>query len=296
MIRKILEIVILSFLLCNFSFAGVEEVLKEIKKNKDIAQGFNKVIDRGEDNKTNNWRVTNKKILNSDKNLRKHVVKIVDKSENYPVRFGKQSLRFEVRNGDGWGWDSRNDRERVELLICCVNKKTTWTAWSLYLPNDYEKIFPAKTMLAQFHNDADNPPAFAFENQSDRRTNEGGGYWIEVDEYVGGNNIPKKLLDHSEMLGRWNDILVNAKWTHKKDGFFKIWINGKLAFHHKGMTQEKGELIEFHVGIYRSFISRTPEPDKTQIAYYDEIRHAKTCKKLKINDLGYSCKDIENQN
>ena len=98
------------------------------------------------------------------------------------------------------------------------------------------------------------------------------------------------------MHGKWIDILVNAKWTHKKDGFFKIWINGKLAFHHKGMTQEKGELIEFHVGIYRSFISRTPEPDKTQIAYYDEIRHAKSCKKLKIKDLGYSCEEIENQN
>ena len=294
--KKILGIIFLGFFLSGNSFAGVEEVIKEIKKNKDIAQGFNKVVDRGEDNKRNNWRVTSKKILDSDKDSRKHVVKIVDKSENHPVRFGKQSLRFEVRDGDGWGWDSRNNRERVELLICCVNKKTTWSAWSLFLPDDYKIIFPAKTMLAQFHNDGDLPPAFAFENQSDRRTNEGGWYWIEVDEYVGGNNVPKKLLDHSEMLGRWNDILVNAKWTHKKDGFFKIWINGKLAFHHKGMTQEKGELIEFHVGIYRSFISRTPEPDKTQIAYYDEIRYAKSCKKLKIKDLGYSCEEIESQN
>ena len=54
--------------------------------------------------------------------------------------------------------------------------------------------------------------------------------------------------------------------------------------------------MEFHVGIYRSFLSRTPGPDKTQIAYYDEIRHAKSCKKLKINDLGYSCEKIESQN
>ena len=291
--KKLLGIIALCFLWCTFSAAEVEKVLKEIKKNKDIAQGFDKVY---EYEKRNKWRITNKEILKSDKSVRKHVVKIVDKSDNYPVRFGKQSLRFEFRNGDGWGWDSRNDRERVELLICCVNKKTTWTTWSLYLPNDYEIIFPAKTMLAQFHNDADNPPAFAFENQSDRRTNEGGGYWIEVDEYVGGNNVPKKLLDKSKMHGRWNYILVNAKWTHKKDGFFKIWINGKLVFHHKGMTQEKGEQIEFHVGVYRSFISRTSKPDATQIAFYDEIRHAKTCKKLKLKDLGYSCEDIENQN
>jgi hypothetical protein len=97
------------------------------------------------------------------------------------------------------------------------------------------------------------------------------------------------------MYGKWNDILVNAKWTHKKDGFFKIWINGKLAYHHKGRTQEKGELIEFHVGVYRSFMSRTSGSDPTQIAYYDEIRHAKSCKKLKLKELGYSCKEIEIQ-
>ena len=232
------------------------------------------------------------KYIKSDKFKREHVVKIVDKSDNHPVRFGKQSLRFEVRNGNGWGWDSRNDRERVELLICCVNKKTTWTAWSLYLPEDYKIIFPAKTMLAQFHNDADNPPAFAFENQS--HTN-GGGYWIDVDKYIIGYNKQSKLLDKSEMYGKWNDILVNAKWTHKKDGFFKIWINGKLAYYHKGRTQEKGERIEFHVGVYRSFMSRTSKPDPTQIAYYDEIRYAKSCKKLKLKDLGYTCKEIESQ-
>ena len=294
--KKILGILVLGLLLSGNSFAGVEEVIKEIKKNKDIAQGFKKVIDRGEDNKTNNWRVTNKKILDSDKNSRKHVVKIVNKSENYPVRFGKQSLRFEVRNGDGWGWDSRNNRERVELLICCVNKKTTWSAWSLFLPDDYKIIFPAKTMLAQFHNDGDLPPAFAFENQSHRSAKEGGGYWIEIDEYVGGNNVPIKLLDKTEMNGKWNDILVNVKWTHKDDGFFKIWINGKLKYHWKGITQSKGERTEFHVGVYRSFIHRTPEPDATQIAYYDEIRIAKSCKKLKLKDLGYSCKEIEAQN
>ena len=51
-----------------------------------------------------------------------YFLKIVKKSEGYPVRFGEESIRFEVRAGDGWGWDSKNDRERVELVICCVNK------------------------------------------------------------------------------------------------------------------------------------------------------------------------------
>ena len=101
--KNFLSILALFFLTCGSSVADVEMVIQELKKNKDIAMGFKKVIDRGEDNKKNNWRVTNKKILETDKNTRKHVVKIVNKSDNHPVRFGKQSLRFEVRNGDGWG-------------------------------------------------------------------------------------------------------------------------------------------------------------------------------------------------
>ena len=47
------------------------------------------------------------------------------------------------------------------------------------------------------------------------------------------------------------------------------------------MTQAKGERIEFHVGVYRSFMSRTSKPDATQIAYYDrseERRVGKECR------------------
>ena len=67
-------------------------------------------------------------------------------------------------------------------------------------------------------------------------------------------------------------------------------------FDYKGMTQQnKSERIEYHIGIYRSFLSRSPGPDPTQIVFYDEIRFAKSCKKLKLEDLGYSCKGIENQ-
>ena len=41
--KKILGILFFSILMCNYSFGEAEKVLKEIKKNKDIARGFNKV-------------------------------------------------------------------------------------------------------------------------------------------------------------------------------------------------------------------------------------------------------------
>ena len=95
--RKLLGILVMGLLLSGNSFADVEEVLKEIKKNKDIVQGYKRVKDEGDDNRSNNWRVPFHEIYDTDKSLRKHVVKIVNKSDNHPVRFGKQSLRFEVR-------------------------------------------------------------------------------------------------------------------------------------------------------------------------------------------------------
>ena len=49
--KKLLSIIILGLLLSGNSFAGVEEVLREIKKNKDIAQGYKKVKDEGDDNR-----------------------------------------------------------------------------------------------------------------------------------------------------------------------------------------------------------------------------------------------------
>ena len=43
--KKLLGIVVLGLLWSSFGFADVEKVLKDIKKNKDIAQGYNKVKD-----------------------------------------------------------------------------------------------------------------------------------------------------------------------------------------------------------------------------------------------------------
>jgi len=297
--KKLLGIVVLGLLWCNVGVAEIKDVknvLKKIKSNKDLSLGFKKFKDPSENGKGNYWRVTPIAMLKSKSKPGKHVLQIVQKTENYPVRLGKESIRVEVRNGDSWGWDTKNDRERVELIICCTKPfDTTWNAWSIYFPKDFKVIFPAKVAMGQFHNEGDNPPAFMFQNQSHPAGKEGGSYWIEVDESIGGDNIPKKLLENNELLGKWNDILVNAKWTHEKDGFFKIWINGKLSYMHQGMTQMKGDLLEHHLGIYRSYLSRRPGPAPTQIVYYDEIRYARSCKKLKLQDLSYSCEELKNQ-
>ena len=58
------------------------------------------------------------------------------------------------------------------------------------------------------------------------------------------------------MLSRWNDILINANWTDKKEGFFRVWVNGKLSYKYLALTKSsKGKKVYQKFGVYRSFMS-----------------------------------------
>ena len=48
------------------------------------------------------------------------------------------------------------------------------------------------------------------------------------------------------------------------------------------------------MGIYRGPLPSTPK-NLTQVAYFDQVRFAKSCDQLKLEDLGYSCSDLETQ-
>ena len=69
-----------------------------------------------------------------------------------------------------------------------------------------------------------------------------GGYWI--------NNMVRvpagystQLLSREEAYGKWNDILINVKWTDKEEGFMKIWVNDKIKLDYTGPTKEKVQYI-----------------------------------------------------
>jgi len=113
--------------------------------------------------------------------------------------------------------------------------------------------------------------------------NKHGGYWIEnyVPEYTVSST---QILTREQMLGKWNDILVNVNWSHKDDGFFKVWVNNKLVNDFKGKTKSKGVKTYFKFGIYRSKVSTYELMYKkkipTQIVYFDEVRAGKTKEKV----------------
>jgi hypothetical protein len=112
------------------------------------------------------------------------------------------------------------------------------------------------------------------------------------DSYTG----PSELLKQEQMLGQWNDIVVNANFSPKDDGWFKLWVNGKLLYEYHGATKVKKGKSSFQIGIYQSFRSEYDGVVPTQVVYFDEIRYSKKgCKKLNIEKLGYSCKALESQ-
>lgn len=203
-----------------------------------------------------------------------HGYKIVLKQNGHPVRDGEQSMRFEVRAGDcgrseGWS-DCQNDRERHELKSGAWSSGEKWYHWSIFLPRDYPVIYPVKTALAQFHQQ-NGHVVWMFQNS-------GGGYF--VDNQTSGRTIQhKQILTDEDMRGRWSDILVHARWTHRNDGFFRVYVNGETEprYAWRGKTKSRGRQVYFKFGVYRSFVSRRAGDEPTQVVYYDHLRKARSC-------------------
>jgi len=219
-------------------------------------------------------------------------------SRPHPVRAGKTSERFEVRPGDCYwdsGWnDCATDRERSELSeqepYSSVGGEY-WYGWSIFIPEDYPNIFPAKTALGQFFQKKTLSPPVMFQNHV-------GGYWLDLNQMNGSFEAYYLLIPENEFRGRWHDIIVHAKWSTGSDGFIKVWVNGKLKVEHLGPQTMFTYPIFFKYGIYRSFISRYKKwkqlegiigemagqkkmgknVDKvpTQIVYFDEVRKGKS--------------------
>ena len=249
--KKISVIILVSFFYCHTAFSE--------KLSNDVVSGskFKKSL-------TGNY-------------YKEYGMKVVDKKDGHPVRAGEKSIRFEVRAGDcgkdkdgGWN-DCKKDRERHELSgRNRVSKGERWYAWSIFMPKDFKNVDPVSVILGQFHQEKKHV-IWMFKNKR-------GGYWIEnyVPEYTVGST---QIFSKEELLGKWNDILVNVNWTHKDDGYFKLWANNKLVLDFKGATKSKGVKTYFKFGIYRSKVSIYKQIHKKdipiQVVYFDEVRVGK---------------------
>ena len=91
-----------------------------------------------------------------------------------------------------------------------------------------------------------------------------------------------KFLDSENLFGKWNDFIFNANWTNnKKKGYFKLWVNGKLVYHFKGKTIGSNDAAIHQLGIYRGEAKNSNEAN--HVVYYDQMKIAKSCKKINLN-------------
>tara|TARA_B100001750_G_C15453989_1_gene570500 strand:- start:59 stop:1438 length:1380 start_codon:yes stop_codon:yes gene_type:complete len=312
--KKLLVIVVLGLLCCSFSTAGEMNLWnKTVKLPDDVSKGYKKGWSFG-----NNYDPETH--LTPD-----YAFTIVNKSDGHPVRFGEKSIRFELRKGDCgtdsggyndctvWNEKTGHYSERHELGSNdkFPSKGVTWHTFSFFLPEDFPIVghYYEHISLGQFHGGPNNNPNFKWDVDEEtyqlrRRT---GCFLKEFIKKSGEKNsfncsigMPENnrqdVISKQDLRGKWHDIVINVKWSRKQDGYFKQWINGKLVYHYMGNTSKpKGSTNNFKFGIYRGATKKTPK-DSVQIAYYDEIRYAKkSCKKLNLQELGYSCEKLISQ-
>lgn len=185
--------------------------------------------------------------------------------------------RFEVRPGDcqasgGWS-DCDRGRERSELAEqdpLGSRGSEAWYGWSFFAPADWHGIWPAKTVLGQFHQ-IDSHPVWMFLQKE--------GDLVLDDQSAGGTRRYIPLIAGADFSGRWHRIEVHARWAADASGFFRVWVDGQQRFDHAGATMT-AEKVYFRYGIYRSFLPRyeaaagTPAPAQTIL--FANVRKAAT--------------------
>jgi len=303
--KKLLGILVLGLLFCNVGLTSEINVKKKIKFPKDIVQGYKN--DMG-----SMWGLSCTYSEDNKCMTPNYAYKIVNKDKDYPVRLGKKSVRMELRKGDCHQKrkGSYNDckasptAERHEFSIeydklTGINGKT-WHAHSMFLPSDTPLINSEWITMGQFHNiDYNKPPVnFDLKNKHfELVTRFHCIHPLKLNKTCYSNDnlkAIKKIINTNKLFGQWNDFVVNANWTSNiKEGFFKLWVNGKLVYHFVGRTVAPEDQITVQFGIYRG--AAQSSGDANHVIYYDEIRKAKSCKKLKLEKLGYSCEDLESQ-
>ena len=207
-------------------------------------------------------------------------------SPTHPTRFGQFSQQFLVKPGDcsrnnsGWS-DCNSDRERAELLQTGepnrqVEGDRYWYRWSILLPKTHRSIPKMRMYLGQFDQEGKNcEPSFMFQEIK-------GEYLLRIMPNISeetGNY--QTLINNENFIGKWNDIVIDAFWTKKNNGWFNVWINGEQKVSYAGKTMSCDE-VYFKYGIYRSRVSLGGELSKsiTTTAYYDGVIRSKTKKKM----------------
>ena len=211
-----------------------------------------------------------------------------------PVRRGKVSERFEIRDGFCYGTDCAPDRLRSEIRVPKNRDKTkigqdTWFGWSFRI----EKFSPALRrggvypFLGQWKTAPENSPTLKFIMGGGGGS---GSVYLSLGDMARQNNqvvagakwghVCKNMFTIDQAKREWIDIVINTNFSDKTDGYVKAWVNGRLACNYKGQvvaTKTSQDYRPNHRrGIYIGNMKRWRSAKGAEllppvIVYYDEF-------------------------
>ena len=224
-------------------------------------------ISSSEDDGTGSWGVFKSHGNNPHNPYHVGVV-----SGGHPVRFGTQSVRFQVTPGQCGGGDCSWGSERSELLVGTFDRpgNDVWYAWSVYHQN-YRFLNGGVSPIHGQFKTMKTGHQYAFFMVEPR------GMIINMDEFEGVRS--EVLIPASQLSNQWHDIRVHAKWSTSADGVFQIWVDGKLKVDRRGANAVNNDAIAFRFGLYRPQVYRASN-NHSQIIYYDELMRGGTCQSV----------------
>ena len=211
---------------------------------------------------------------------------------------GSQSLHFMLHDGECGEEDCDTQRERVELIFDeHSSHREYWYRFSFYLPTNFNPVFPASLSLVQFrakYENGDDTSVVFFKHSAAGLIFQRNGEIFPNTDY--------QLKNHSELLGKWTEIIFNTNWhDDPSKGFFKIWVDGHIEAYGKLRMFRKNHrgTLRQRMGLYTSWLGRyyavkNTETAPTREVYLDGIGATTSCEKLIGNKI--ECSRLIEQN
>jgi hypothetical protein len=202
-------------------------------------------------------------------------------------RTGNSSLRVELRK-----WDPDvSGSKRAELTDNSYpmppQTNIRWWSFSSYLPNDWQQD-DVREMFAQWHYKPTSgvavgasPPIGLYMNK---------GNWevtilydsVDINIDRGANIKERTFVLGPWQKNVWNDWVFNINYSHRDDGYVRIWKNGQLVLDYRGKCWYNGSYDpQFKVGLYKwawssNYHNRPPSVTTSRVYYLDNVKIGNT--------------------
>ena len=230
-------------------------------------------------------------------------------------RVGKDciGIKLDCERGEGPDGDDFTRAEFSPINYYGKFKDNVWTSYSFKIVSELEEWSPELVYIQQWHTrNPFTPPMHGFGFRKEFglvfRTETSMGIQIVNDDnpycnsgkYCQVKDLELLALEWDEIKkDEWIDVIQNINFDDDPEkGYIKVWINGNLIIDHKGRTNwsklpgfnANEDLVwDYKYGLYTRF-----KGHEMAVAY-DELSLARSCEKLKIENLGYNCNELINQ-